>query len=142
MATSLISNLYPPIVPDAMPAFLRKNSCRIYFSLPSYNSFKDITNVQISLINQKTNAYALRSDTYPAGIKIANIQIDNENKYGDYGYFVEIFPSDLSKELEEQEFGLNQFYKVQLRFTSKECPETSPNKVDAAWLYKYRPYFS
>jgi hypothetical protein len=67
------NNLYPPIVPDAQSAFIRTSNCRIYFSLSNYNNKNDIKNVQISLINQKTNLSALNPKKYPSGIKIANI---------------------------------------------------------------------
>ena len=73
----------------------------------------DIKNVQISLINQRTNASAFKTSLYPSGIKIASI-IHDPNARGDYNYYVQINPSDLA----EGSFGLNQFYKVQLRFTS------------------------
>ena len=114
---SITSNLYPPICPDTCPAFIRTESCKIYFSLSMYNSAADIKNVQISLINQRTNASALKTSTYPSGIKIANLYYDPDVR-GDYNYYVQINPSDLA----EGSFGLNQFYKVQLRFTSISAP--------------------
>ena len=70
---SITSNLYPPICPDTCPAFIRTESCKIYFSLSMYNSAADIKNVQISLINQRTNASALKTSTYPSGIKIDSL---------------------------------------------------------------------
>lgn len=142
MATTRVSNLYPPIVPDTMPAFVRTNTCRIYFSLSSYNSKRDIQHVQISLINQKTNASAFNTNIYPSGIKIAQMKkADSTNtEYIDYDYYIEINPSE---DLQEGVFNLNQFYKVQLRFSSKSLPEgITGGKGLAKWLYDNRDYFS
>ena len=135
---AITSNLYPPIVPDTTPAFIRTKSCKIYFSLSMYNSAADIKNVQISLVNQRTNASALKTSTYPSGIKIASLYYDPDVR-GDYNYYVQINPSDLT----EGSFGLNQFYKVQLRFTSKSAsnPPSSGTAL-AKWLYDNMQYFS
>ena len=136
---AITSNLYPPIVPDSSPAFIRTKSCKIYFSLSMYNSAADIKNVQISLVNQRTNASALKTSIYPSGIKIANLYYDPDVR-GDYNYYVQINPSDLT----EGVFGLNQFYKVQLRFTSKSAsdpPSNGPAAL-AKWLYDNMQYFS
>ena len=135
---AITSNLYPPICPDTCPAFIRTKSCKIYFSLSMYNSAADIKNVQISLVNQRTNASALKTSTYPSGIKIASLYYDPDVR-GDYNYYVQINPSDLA----EGSFGLNQFYKVQLRFTSKSAsnPPSSGTAL-AKWLYDNMQYFS
>ena len=135
---AITSNLYPPIVPDTTPAFIRTKSCKIYFSLSMYNSAADIKNVQISLVNQRTNASALKTSAYPSGIKIASLYYDPDVR-GDYNYYVQINPSDLA----EGSFGLNQFYKVQLRFTSKSAsnPPSSGTAL-AKWLYDNMQYFS
>ena len=54
---AITSNLYPPIVPDILPAIVRTNDCYIYFSISPYNSLKDdIDSVQISITNQRTNS--------------------------------------------------------------------------------------
>lgn len=135
---AITTNLYPPIVQDTYPAFIRKSPCRFFFSLSSYNTAADIKNVQISLINQRNNASAFRTDLYPTGIKIVPIQYDS-SAVGDYKYYIQIFPSDLV----EGEFGLNQFYKIQLRFTSTAAPnEPLDGKALATWLYENRPFFS
>ena len=135
---AVTSNLYPPVCPDTIPAFIRTKSCKIYFSLSMYNSAADIQNVQISLVNQRTNASALKTSTYPSGIKIASLYYDPDVR-GDYNYYVQINPSDLA----EGAFGLNQFYKVQLRFTSKSAsnPPSSGTAL-AKWLYDNMQYFS
>ena len=135
---AITSNLYPPLVNDTMPSFIRTKTCRIYFSLSNYNSANDIQNVQISLINQKTNFSAFDSTSYPSGIKIASM-IHDSSIQNDYSYYVEITTNDLA----EKVFGLNQFYKVQLRFTSTSAPNPpSSGKGLATWLYNNMQFFS
>ena len=75
--STLTSNLYPPIVPDACPAFIRNGICRIYFSLSPYNSINEIKSIHISVVNQKTNASILNLERYPAGIKITTLGFDS-----------------------------------------------------------------
>ena len=58
---------------------------------------------------------------------------------GDYCYYVQINPSDLIN----NEFELDQFYKIQLRFTSKSAPAPPSNGTAlATWLYDNMQYFS
>ena len=135
---AIISNLYPPLVYDTLPSFIRTKTCRIYFSLSNYNSATDIKNVQISLINQKTNQSAFNSTNYPSGIKIASMIYDSTVQ-DNYNYYIEIPVSDLT----EGVFGLNEFYKVQLRFTSTSAPNPpSTGKGLATWLYDNMRFFS
>ena len=127
---SIATNLYPPVIADSQAAFVRTNICKIYFSLSAYNSIDNIANVQISLINQKTNASALKATIYPSEIKIAELKEDSSIQ-NDYKYYVEISKTDL----ENNEFELNQFYKVQLRFTSTlaaSLPNSGTNLAN--WL--------
>lgn len=135
---SIATNLYPPLIADSQAAFIRTNTCKIYFSLSVYNAISDIANVQISLINQKTNASALKAATYPSGIKIAKLKEDSSIQ-NNYKYYVEIIPTDLEKE----EFELNQFYKVQLRFTSTSAPTAPSSGTNLAnWLSTNMTNFS
>ena len=143
---AVTTGLYPPIVMDTCPAFVRTSVCRIYFSLSMYNSATDIKNVQISLVNQRTNASAFKTDLYPSGIKLANLQYDPDKK-SDYNYYVQINPKDLGEK--DNAFGLNQFYKVQLRFTSISASQLPPENRSlqngaglAKWLYNNMKYFS
>ena len=134
----ITSNLYPPLVSDTLPSFIRTKTCRIYFSLSNYNSATDIKNVQISLINQRTNQSAFNSTKYPSGIKITTMTQDS-NILDDYNYYVEIPINDLA----EGAFGLNQFYKVQLRFTSRAASNPPSSGIGlATWLYNNMQYFS
>ena len=135
---AITANVYPPVVMDTLPAFIRTKPCKFYFSLSMYNSITNIKNIQISLTNQRTNASALKTELYPSGIKIANI-VQDLDVLGDYNYYVQIDPSDLT----EEAFGLNQFYKVQLRFTSVAASDPPSNgPALATWLYDNSQYFS
>ena len=121
-----ISNqiLYPPILPDTYPTFLRNNSCKIYFALSEYISEDDIKNlnVHISLINHDKNISALK---YASGIK--NTTLNYESREDNYNYYVEITQNDLKN----KPFGLNQYYKIQLRFSSILNSSVSPS---VSWL--------
>ena len=131
------NNLYPPIVATYMPAFIRTQSCKIYFSLSMYNSYEDIKNVQVIISNQNTNISALKTSTYPAGIKITNLNIDSSID-GDDKYYITISPNDL----EGGVFELNQFYKVQLRFTNINAANITDSQKIASWLSNNEAYFS
>lgn len=131
------NNLYPPIVDTYMPAFIRTTACRIYFSLSIYNSIEEIKNVQIVISNQNTNLSALAVNLYPAGIKITDLHIDNSIS-GNDKYYIEIRPEDLDSGI----FELNQFYKVQIRFTGTGATPLTDNSKIAAWLTNNQTYFS
>lgn len=129
------NNLYPPIVATWMPAFIRTETCKVYFSLSIYNSKDDIANAQVIINNQSDNRSAFNSSNYSTGIKICNILTDESRT--DDKYYIEINPGDLTG----GSFGINQFYKVQIRFTKKgvQSPGSSPS---ASWLTENQKYFS
>ena len=139
MATITNSNLYPPVVDTYMPAFLidgdneLKKICKVYFSISSFNSRSEIKNAQVTLTNQNTNVSALSTLKYPCGIKLSPIYED-VTKTTEDRYYIEIEPSDLEPEYDYDEekgryttskFNINQYYKVQIRFTSAEAPDIS-----------------
>ena len=136
------NNLYPPIFNKTyMPAFLKNSGCRIYFSISVYNSLSDINEqkgVQIIVQDQKTNFNVLKSEKYPAGVKITNINIDSSID-GLNKYYVELENKDI-----EGGFNYSQYYKVQIRFISSELktiPERN-EKVTVSWLNNNLDYFS
>lgn len=136
---ALLSNLYPPIMPSVIPSFIRTSTCKIYFSISGYNSPVDISNVQISLIDIESNNTALNESLYPSGIKLTELRQDSQIK-DDYRYYVEIKTSDLEK----NEFQLNKYYKVQLRFTSTNAESISLQTPQAisSWLSQNMQHFS
>lgn len=135
----MLNTLYPPIMMDVIPGFIRTSTCRIYFSISDYNSAKDIANVQVALTNVKTNTSALNTDLYPAEIKLTELLYDDQ-KQDDYCYYITISPADLAG----GEFLLNQYYKIQLRFTSKDADSVSLTGVQqiATWLNNNLMFFS
>lgn len=139
------NNLYPGIVDTYMPAFLInsgsivKDTCRVYFSLSQYNTPSDIANVQVIVSYQNNNKSALDSDKYPCEIMLTSLKVD-ESKLSDDKYYIEIRKSDLKG----GNFEINQYYKVQFRFSAVGSSEVSldtPQAIDS-WLAANLPLFS
>lgn len=129
-------NLYPPVLETYMPAFLvgsgnvQKNICRVYFSISLYNSLSDIKNAQVTVANQNTNLSVLNKSKYPCEIMLTDIKTDL-TRTSDDKYYIEIKPSDI-----EEGFQINQYYKVQIRFTATGAANvdlTPPQAIDS-WL--------
>ena len=139
-----LMNLYPPIVDTYMPAFLYTESCKIYFSLSPYNSFNDIKYAQVVLTYQNSNLTALNSKHYPNEIKVCDMVEDSTIGNTNKKYYITINQNDLN----DESFLINNYYKVQIRFVSKEAKTlTELNNVGAyketaAWLLENRDYFS
>ena len=128
--------LYPPQIPTYQNAFVLTSKCRIYFSLSIYNSYKDIqNNAQVTVSNQNTNQSVLSLTKYPNEIKLCNVKIDN-TKSSDK-YYIEIEPEDL-----QNGFQINQYYKVQIRFTSADAPTPPDSAAIDKWLVDNVDYFS
>lgn len=129
MATTNI--LFPPIVPTYQPVVIigaGVTSYNIYFALSEYNTLSDIKNVQLTITNQKTNLSMLKkrdseeNPLYPTGIKvyagssIGTVSGTNTN----YNYYITLDSSDLT-----EDFKINQYYKIQLRFGTEVPPENT-----------------
>ena len=129
-------NLYPPIVDTYVPAFLvdsgtDKDICRIYFTLSKFNTISNIANVQITVRNQYTNLSVLDKSKYPSEIMLTSIQEDT-SKTSDDRYYIELNKTDI----QGGKFEINQYYKVQMRFTHIDAAEvslTTPQAIDG-WL--------
>ena len=142
MATTI--NLYPPIVETYAPAFLigsgtDKDICRVYFSLSMFNTTAEIANVQVSVRNQYTNLSVLSKTKYPSEIMIVALQED-ATRTSDDRYYIEIKKTDI----QGGDFEINQYYKVQLRFTQNHedvLPVPTDGKLDG-WLAANINYFS
>ena len=148
MAT-VVNNLYPPILPDTQSAFLRTGATyKIYFALSQYNNLEDIKNVQISLINQKTNRSALNPSKYPSEIKIINNENNNFHKISDsqsdYNYYIELSTAQANSDIINRYFQVNQYYIVQMRFTLNDPQVSNPPQSGGldAWLSENKQYFS
>lgn len=133
MATTLNSNLYPPIIDSYMPAFLINAGCKVYFQLSKFNTIEDIYSgvgaAQVTVSNQKTNQSEL-SDSYLNDILLKNIEIDSDGKY-----FITINNEDI-----KDGFKINTYYKVQIRFTSAKISNSPADS--ATWFANYTDYFS
>jgi len=118
--------------------------CRIYFALSPYNSLSQIQNAQITVRSQLTNKTVLHPDKYPCEIMLQNIQLD-EHRVSDDKYFIEIRPEDLK----DCNFIIDQYYKVQIRFTSSNADDPGIDLSDKdavqaidGWLTKNLYNFS
>ena len=137
-------NLYPPVINTYMPAFINTGNCKVYFSLSPYNNFQDIKYAQISISYQNSNLSALRKE-YKNEIKICDISVDNNIKNSNQKYYVTIDARDLADEM----FAINTYYKVQIRFTHSNA-DTISNKKEglnayedtASWLVNNSDNFS
>ena len=128
-----------------MPAFLinsgdnEKDICKVYFSLSQYNSFDEIENAQVSVRNQNTNTSVLNTSKYPCEVMLSKIYIDN-NITTDTKYYIKIQKTDM----EDNNFEVDEYYKVQIRFTGRDAEAVSltvPQAIDA-WLTNNLDYFS
>lgn len=142
---AILNNLYPGVVSTYAPAFLLnsgnevKDTCRIYFSLSSYNIPNEIKNIQVVVNNQFNNLTALDNVKYPCGIMLKNLIIDN-TKTSEDKYYFEIKKSDM----QGGSFKINQYYKVQFRFTGTDAQSINlsvPQAIDG-WLANNLQYFS
>ena len=130
MAT-VASTLYPPQVETFMPAFIYTDAVKVYFSISTFNTVTDIRKIHISVVDQKTNKNALRN---PLGFIFKDFQKTiSKNKDESTGlYYVEISPNELATAVTDtdengnvtvktgNEWNINQFYKIQLRFDQHE----------------------
>lgn len=134
------NNLYPPVIDSYVPAFLADTSiCKVYFALSNFNKQADIKNVQVVITNQNTNTTVLDTTKYPAGIMLTSLQVDS-TRTGDDRYYIQINGSDLASGA----FLINQYYKVQIRFTGTNAADvslTAPQAI-STWLAANLNYFS
>lgn len=130
-----MNNLYPPIIPTYMPAFNYASVCNVYFSLSPYNTTDEMNThlVQVSVKHQNTNTNALNGSTYPNGIKLCQLLYDQ----GLEQYYIEIQPTDMQNNY----FNIDEYYKVQIRFTSNEVTVV-PDVCTDAWISANLQHFS
>lgn len=128
------NNLYPPIVNTYAPVFIIRTNesaeCKIPVDFSSYNSPSDINRnaVQVIVSYQSTNKNALDTTKYPSQILFTTLSDDNT---------ITIKGSDL----QDGNFKINTYYKVQIRFTKSDISGPASMAADA-WLAEYMEYFS
>lgn len=127
---TLINTLYPPMMPTFAPAFVNTEDVKVYYSLSPYNEYTKIQRVHIAVINQKNNETALEN---PNGIITQEVKYDTSKGM----YYIIISPKDI-----KDGFGINQFYKVQVRFDTYEG--SVPNDIAEfnVYLLEKQTYFS
>lgn len=132
-----IKTIYPPIVPNLLPAFDGKvDNLKFYFKPSVANSFNQIESLQVSIVRMDTNRTVLNSSTYPYDmifIPKESILYDESKKYY---YFV------INKNIFQQ---LDTAYKIQIRIASTEAsPRPSDVKSPAMgqWLKSNIDFFS
>ena len=143
---SVVSNLFPPIMNTYMPAFIYNQSCRVYFSISQYNTLStqgtnnsstiDVNKVQVSVRRQVNNRSALNETLYPNEIKICSLSVDTDRASNDK-YYITISNSDI-----KNGFNLNQYYKVQIRFTDTQATALPGQGGIASWLSQNLEHFS
>lgn len=103
------NNLYPPIVPSSMPAFIKNSveGCKLYFSFSSYNSYDDVAFIQISIKHYKTNYSVFNNATGIIAVRKEDIQVD-PNVKTNFKYYIKITDDMVG-------FKIGELYKVQLR---------------------------
>ena len=147
-------SLYPPIFNKPyMPAFIGDkvqssgdDGCDVYFSISAYNSLNDLFHyedkieaIQVSVRNQKTNQSVLNQ---PSEIILKELRTKVDQN-GKTLYYIKIRPNDI-----EGGFQCNQYYKVQIRFTSIQADPLPRNNKEIdynqinSWLSSNLSHFS
>ena len=128
---TLVNTLYPPQINTFLPAFVNTSDAIIYFSLSPYNSSSAIQRVHVSLVNQLNNENALIN---ASGILISSLNYDTAS-----GMYYVVIPVT---SVEGNQFNINQFYKVQVRFDCYEGEVPVDEKQLNSYFLDYQNYFS
>lgn len=126
---AFLTNLYPPILPEVLPAFVNTSTCIIRYNVSPYANMDKVQTLHITMVNVKTGATILK---YPTGIKFSKIYL-SKNTNSPYKYEAIITTDDLK----EGKFEIEQLYQIQLRFSTIAKPYNG-----TSWLYKHRDSFS
>lgn len=105
------NTMYPPQVPTFAKAFVYDQPAVIPCGVSPYNDAEDVRSVHVSVSYQVNNESALESQV---GLYFTNLQ---RTKTGEC--YIQLPPGVLK----DGKFNINQFYKVQLRFDSKNSAE-------------------
>lgn len=114
MATVSESRLFPPIVSPYLPAkniTSVSNGIEIPFEINELNSLEDIKEIHVLIVRQSSYNYLFKTDNYPLGIYImsATSAILEQHKL--------TIPSSI---INPDQLGFNEYYKMQLRFSSDD----------------------
>lgn len=132
-----IKTIYPPIVPNYLPAFDGvAEDLKFYFKPSMANSYDEIASIQVSIVKMDTNRTVLNANQYPFDIMFidkSQIAYDDAKKYY---YFI------INKNIFSQ---LDTPYKVQIRAVSNEAaamPSDLKGSAMNQWLKDNLDYFS
>lgn len=108
--------LFPPIVPNSLPAFNKADKLRYYFKPAITNSIEEIKHLQMSIVKMDTNRSILNSNDYPFDIIFKSRAEIKEDKSRGFWYVdipASIFPTpDVP-------------YKVQIRLGEADVSNSS-----------------
>ncbi len=88
--------LFPPIVPNSLPAFDKAKALRYYFKPSITNTIAQIKHLQMTIVRLDTNRSVLNSNTYPFDIIFKQKSEINEDTSKGFWYVdidASIFPS-------------------------------------------------
>ena len=88
--------LFPPIVPNSLPAFNKTESLKYYFKPSVVNNISQIQHLQMTIVRLDTNRSILNSNTYPFDIIFKNKSEIKEDSQKGFWYVespASIFPS-------------------------------------------------
>ena len=132
-----IKTIYPPIVPNYLPAFDGvAEDLKFYFKPSMANSYDEIASLQVSIVKMDTNRTVLNAKQYPFDIMFidkSQIVYDNIKKYY---YFI------INKNIFNQ---LDTPYKVQIRAVSNKAaamPSDLKGSAMNQWLKYNLDHFS
>lgn len=139
---NILNTIYPPLVDTFLPAFPSNQNPKFTFSISPYNEPTQIKKIHVSLVKQKTNLNALKtnnngweflnnSTTIRNNLNGTSIQqgiwiIPIKNSYWfKYDLKLGLFSLEIPEEiLKNQSWEVNEFYKIQLRFDTSDVPIT------------------
>ena len=149
MAT-VLSTLYPPLIDTFMPAFPVSQSAVVNFSLSPYNSWRNITKLHVSIVDQRTNLSVLKasgsiekniSNTYDSCFINSIWVLNLSSKYFSLNTVDNTCQLTIPKEvLKEEKFNISNYYKIQLRFSQDDIALTK--NITSTYLINQRQYFS
>ena len=121
-----VGTLYPPILDTMQPAFINTGECKVYFNINSLNTIDQYNDklVQIKVTDNRTGKNVLREDLYPNAIKFVSLQEENSQ------YFIAFTANDLNF----KSFPIDNYYKVQIRFTAREVSIEGADPINSQWF--------
>lgn len=89
----MVKLLFPPIVPNSLPAFDSRTTLKYYFKPSVANSISEVQHLQMTIVRLDTNRTVLPTATYPHGILFKNKSEIKEDV--DKGFWYVEIPSNI-----------------------------------------------